>query len=373
MRAGIKDVSLLPQPIQDIVSGARELYDALQSVIQSVGSVLAAPVEYLISNFGSLLGSVLELAGALYTALEPVLKAQATILGVVVTAVAQLAEHLTLLIGGLADAVNWVSSLWREEDRAKVSTQQLATAQGQLASATDSTKQATEGATSATQQSSSAYDVWQQRIKAVNAELDAHNQRLERLQARYQLNIENGIDPNTRSMLSLARTIETLGGETETFQQKVKNTEGELETLTQRLEQQTALYDKYIEDGASPAARSMENLARNIENLESQVTALTPSVKENQEATESVADAAENYSLTLSKLKATAEDSSETLSNTIDPQQVEANYQRKHFRRVMPTMQRPNRKCGSGFSKSNRGQRRISKDRDKPFQSQTRQ
>ena len=71
---------------------------------------------------------------------------------------------------------------------------------------------------------------------------------------------------------------------------------------------------------------SMENLARNIENTKSQITALTPAVKENEEATESVAVAAENYSLTLAKLKATAEDSSEALSNTIDPQQVEANY-----------------------------------------------
>ena len=326
LRAGIKDVTLLPQPIQEIVSGARELYDALVAVSQSIGSVLGPPVEYLISNFGSLLGSVLELAGALYTALEPVLKAQAAILGVVVTAVAQLAEHLTYLISGLADAVNWVSSLWREEDRATTSTQQLATAQGQLASATDSAKQATEGATSATQKSSSAYDVWQQRIKDTNAELDAHNERLQRLQAQYQKNRENGVDPNSRSMLSLARTIETLGGETETFQQKVKDTEGELETLTQRLAQQEATYQGYIDKGASPAARSMENLARNIENTKSQITALTPAVKENEEATESVAVAAENYSLALAKLKATAEDSSETLSNTIDPQQVEANY-----------------------------------------------
>ena len=235
------------------------------------------------------------------------------------TAVAQLAEHLTYLISGLADAVNWVSSLWREEDRATTSTQQLATAQGQLAAAT-------EGATSATEKSSSAYDVWQQRIKDVNAELDAHNERLERLQARYQLNIENGVDPNSRSMLSLARTIETLGGETETFQQKVKDTEGELETLTQRLAQQTAAYDKYIEDGAVPASASMENLARNIEKTESQITALTPAVKENEEATESVAVAAENYSLALARLHATAEDVREALSETVDPEQVEANY-----------------------------------------------
>ena len=60
----------------------RELYDALVAVSQSIGSVLGPPVEYLISNFGSLLGSVLELAGALYTALEPVLTGhKPTILG----------------------------------------------------------------------------------------------------------------------------------------------------------------------------------------------------------------------------------------------------------------------------------------------------
>ena len=119
LRAGVKDVTLLPQPIQEIVSGARELYDALVTVSESIRSVVGPPVEYLISNFGSLLGSVLELAGALYTALEPVLTGHKPPFSVtVVTAVAQLAEHLTYLISGLADAVNWVSNLWREEDRA---------------------------------------------------------------------------------------------------------------------------------------------------------------------------------------------------------------------------------------------------------------
>ena len=289
LRAGVKDVTLLPQPIQEIVSGARELYDALVTVSQSIRSVVGPPVEYLISNFGSLLGSVLDLRVRFTPHWSRYSRHSRHSRCCCEPAVAQLAEHLTYLISGLADAVNWVSNLWREEDRATTSTEQLATAQGQLASATDSAKQATEGATSATQKSSSAYDVWQQRIKDVNAELDAHHQRLERLQARYQLNIENGVDPNSRSMLSLASTIETLGGETKTFQQKVKDTEGELETLTQRLAQQEATYQGYIDKGASLRPASMENLARNIENLESQVTALTPAVKENEEATESVA------------------------------------------------------------------------------------
>ena len=77
--------------------------------------------------------------------------------------------------------------------------------------------------------------------------------------------------------------------------------------------------------------RSMENpcvgISRTSKSPKS--TALNSAVKETAPATETAAALLiENYSLTLSKLKATAEDSSETLSNTIDPQQVEDNYQR---------------------------------------------
>ena len=164
IRAGIKDVTLLPQPIQEIVSGARELYDALVAVSQSIGSVLGPPVEYLISNFGSLLGSVLELAGALYTALEPVLKAQAAILGVVVTAVAQLAEHLTILIGGLADGVNWLTSFWREEEQAVASTDKLTASIG--------------AATDALEKNATAGDRQRAKLRDLQTQLDETNAKI---------------------------------------------------------------------------------------------------------------------------------------------------------------------------------------------------
>ena len=60
-------------------------------------------------------------------------------LGVVVAAVAQLTEHITLLIGGLTGAVNWVSQFWTEEERAAVSTDKLTEATDKLTEAQEKT------------------------------------------------------------------------------------------------------------------------------------------------------------------------------------------------------------------------------------------
>ena len=321
------DLDALPEPIQAIVRGMQSLFDGFVSVGESIRSGLGPELDLLLPAIGNLLGDILSLAGALLNALAPAYEILAVPTRVAIALIVHLADTIGDVIGEITEFVDWVASLWQEEDRATASTQQLATAQGQLASAAEGARQATEGAAAAAQGASSAYDAWQQRIKDINAELDAHNERLERLQAQYQKNRENGIDPNSRSMLSLARTIETLGGETETFQQRVKDTEGALEALTQKLAQQEAAYQGYISQGSSPLSASMENLARNIKNTESQITALTPAVKENEDATGDVAAATENYSLTLARLRATVEDSRDVLSETIDPQQVEANFQ----------------------------------------------
>ena len=278
------DLDALPEPIQAIVRGMQSLFDGFVSVGESIRSGLGPELDLLLPAIGNLLGDILSLAGALLNALAPAYEILAVPTRVAIALIVHLADTIGDVIGEITEFVDWVASLWQEEDRATASTQQLATAQGQLASAAEGARQATEGAAAAAQGASSAYDAWQQRIKDINAELDAHNERLERLQAQYQKNRENGIDPNSRSMLSLARTIETLGGETETFQQRVKDTEGALEALTQKLAQQEAAYQDYISQGSSPLSASMENLARNIKNTESQITALTPTLKENTEA-----------------------------------------------------------------------------------------
>ena len=192
-RTGLNDFEALPKPIQDIVLGARSLYDALKRVAQSVGSVVGPPVEYLTSTFGSLLGEVLELAGALYTALQPVLTGLAYIVGTVVTAVAQLAEHLTLLIGGLADGVNWISSFWREEEQAVASTDKLTASIG--------------AATDALEKNATAGDRQRAKLRDLQTQLDETNAKIEDYEKKIKGAGEAGL--SNRSIENLERLLET--------------------------------------------------------------------------------------------------------------------------------------------------------------------
>ena len=78
----------------------------------------------------------------------------------------------------------------------------------------------------------------------------------------------------------------------------------------------------------------MQHLSRSITTLESTAALLNAQIAfTNQTLTETpssineATQAVENYSLTLARLKARAEDARETLSDTIDFQKLTANYQ----------------------------------------------
>ena len=343
-RTGLNDFEALPKPIQDIVAGARELYDALQSVIQSVGSVLAAPLEYLISNFGSLLGSVLELAAALYTALEPVLKAQAVVIGTVVTAVAQLAEHLTLLIGGLADGVNWITSFWREEEQAVASTDKLTASIG--------------AATDALEKNATAGDRQRAKLRDLQTQLDETNAKIEDYEKKIKGAGEAGL--SNRSIENLERLLETsrarigeleseiktlaatYGGATaalnenatatEQQQAKLKDLQTQLEGVNQEVDTYVERIDKAKknEDTIASIAQLegwLNNTKKTASELQTEIDTLTGSLEASESATDASSESTGNFSLQLAKLKAQAEDARETLRNSTDFSALGANYQ----------------------------------------------
>ena len=343
-RTGLKDFEALPKPIADIVLGARSLYDALKRVAQSIRSVVGPPVEYLISNFGSLLGSVLELAGALYTALQPVLTGLAYIVGTVVTAVAQLAEHLTLLIGGLADGVNWLTSFWREEEQAVASTDKLTASIG--------------AATDALEKNATAGDRQRARLRDLQTQLDETNAKIEDYEEKIRSAGEAGL--SNRSIENLERLLETsrarigeLESEIETLaatyggataaldenatateqqQAKLKDLQTQLEGVNQEIDTYVERIDKAKKNGDTISSIAqlegwLTNTKKTASELQTEIDTLTGSLEASESATDASSESTGNFSLQLAKLKAQAEDAREALRNTSDFSALGANYQ----------------------------------------------
>ena len=74
IRAGIKDVTQLPEPIQDIVAGAKDLYNGLLAIAEAFSSSVGPEVRELASALATLLGGILDLAGSVADVLTPVWK-----------------------------------------------------------------------------------------------------------------------------------------------------------------------------------------------------------------------------------------------------------------------------------------------------------
>ena len=344
IRAGVDDVTTLPEPIQEIVRGAMALYEALQNVGESIGSVISPPVQELASQLANLIGEVLGLVGAIYNSLEPVFKGLYAVIGTVVAAVAQLVEHISLLVGGLTTAVNWVTQFWTEEERAAVSTDKLTAATEQLAEAQEKLN--------------NSGDTQRAKLKGLQTELDETSTRIE----RYEESLRKAEDANnTRDSefyerrLKLARErVAELSAEIATLTERyggasaalgenataaeqnvarLKDLQTELDGVNQRLAEKQARFDELIEKGANPAHASMEQLTRQITALQAEADALNTEIGNTAtqlDAATSPMDAAagttENFSLALAKLKANAEDTRESLSETVDIQQLGANY-----------------------------------------------
>ena len=319
MRAGIKDVSLLPEPIQAIIEGTRELYDGLLNVAESIGRSVGPEVNELLPALATLLGGILELAGAIANALAPAYELLSKTTAVVVALITKLAQDITSLIGVITDFVGWASSMWQAEDRVAEATQRVS-------KAIETVDEATKNATTSTQEYYSNLGVLLGEIQSVNAELEEKKARLKELEAE-------GLEPADASMAQIVRRIALLETRSKSLTASLPDLKQELENVNSQLaDKEKRLAEATKREGeASASAQQLQRQITNLTALASllnvQIAQTTTELTETAPAAETAAAAVENYSLTLARLKAQAEDARDTLSDTINFQKLGANYQ----------------------------------------------
>ena len=227
IRAGVKDANTLPEPIQDIVRGAQALFDALQTIAGQIDAGIGDEVRQLLPALGTLIGSILELVGAIGTALSPMLRLWAEVQSVIVALVTKLAQDLSGLISVVADFVNWVNSLWREEDMAADATEKLTEAQNQLKTATEGTTQAIENQSSETSNAAESAEDYAKRLGELQPELASVNEQLADKKASLEELTEAGRGASA-SAQQLQRQITAL-------EQRSASLTGQVDTLKQGL------------------------------------------------------------------------------------------------------------------------------------------
>ena len=319
IRAGIKDVNLLPEPIQAIVEGARELYDGLLNIAGAIERSVGPEINELLPALATLLGGVLELAGAIANALAPAYELLSKTTAVIIALVTKLAQDITSLIDNLTDFVNWVSSAWQEEDKFTEST-------NRVTEAIENVEEATKKATTSTQEYQNSLRTILEEIASVNVEIDEKTNKLENLKLK-------GIDPADASMQQIVRRIGLLEERSKSLTASLPDLKQELENVNKQL----ADKEKRLEETSKregEASASAEQLQRQIAGLTAltsllnvQIAQTTTALTATAPAAETATQSIENYSLTLARLKAEAEDARDTLSNTINFEQLGANYQ----------------------------------------------
>ena len=318
VRAGIKDVSLLPEPIQDIVVGAKDLYEGLLSIASAIESSVGPEVRELLPALATLLGGVLELAGAIANVLSPAYQVLSKTTAVVVALVTKLAQDITSMIGILTDFVDWVSRAWREEDKFTESTQRVT-------EAIENVEKATSSATQSTQEYQGSLLTILRELQSVNTELEEKRAKLEELK-------EKGLTPADASMAQIVRRIALLEERSKSLTGSLPNLSSALEGVNEQLADKNKRLTELRDEGEGASA-SAEQLQRQIANLTAlaallnvQIALTPPALSETSEGMNTATVAVENYSLTLARLKAEAEDARDTLSNTINFEQIGENY-----------------------------------------------
>ena len=318
VREGVTDVSALPQPLQDIVTGAKNLYDALSEAASAIANNIGPEIREFAASLGTLLGSVLDLAGSIVNVLEPAFQLWSHVQAVIVAAVAKLAQDLTSIIGVLTDFVDWVSRAWQEEEIFEERTTRVA-------AAIENVEKATKGASVSVQD-------YQRDLTTLLTELQSVNTEIEQKKARLKELEEEGLTPADASMAQIVRRIalleersKSLTGSLPDLNQALEDVNKQLADKTQRLDEMRAGHE-----GGSASAQQLERQIANLTTLaallNAQIALTPPVLEETSEGMNTATVAVENYSLTLARLKAEAEDARDTLSNTIDFQKLGENY-----------------------------------------------
>ena len=318
-RAGLKDIDVLPEPIRDIVIGAKDLYDGLLNAAEAIASSVGPEIRELASSLATLLGGVLDLAGSIANVLTPVWEVWGQINATMIALITKLAQDLGSLIGVLTDFVDWVGSAWREEDKFTEST-------NRVTEAIENVEKATSSATQSTQE-------YQGSLRTILIELASVNAELEQKQARLDELKSEGLEPTDASMAQIVRRIGLLEERSKSLTGSLPDLNKALEDVNEQLEDKKQRLDE-MREGHEGGSASAQQLQRQIANLTTLATLLNvqialtpPALDETSEGMNTATEAVENYSLTLARLKAEAEDARDTLSNTINFEQLSTNYQ----------------------------------------------
>ena len=208
----------LPAPIQAIVQGAQSLFNALVSVGETIARHIGPELEGLLPALGGVLGSVLDLAGALVNALRPAYDLIAPILRVQIALVVKLAEDVGALIGGIADFVNWLTGASREQETFNTTTQQTAATVQNATTAVQNAGQMT-GEYAGNIQS------LQSELTRVNTELDAKRQRLDELSQTATSTAHPAVQQLTRQVAELETQSASLTGQIGTLREEFTSIE----------------------------------------------------------------------------------------------------------------------------------------------------
>ena len=335
IRVGTEDLTTLPKPIQEIIAGAQHLYESLKRVGEGILRGLGPSVSELVKQLGGLLGQVLELAGALLTALEPILTGTAHVLGVITAAAAQLVDQVGALIGGLADAVEWLAFWSDEGDKAKTATENLAAAQNDLRTAAEAATQAVEGATQALGGNASTGDQARAKLKILTAQLETTSSTIERYEERLRraqaANNTSDIDFYTRGLKTqgeraaaltaeISKLSETYGdaganiGENATAleqqEARLKDLRTELQSANQEYERLDGLLDKAKDTYVSEASPAVEQYQRRVTAAEQAVSDIRVEIEKTESqitklknATEAATDATDENTGTVQQAK----------------------------------------------------------------------
>ena len=253
IRAGIRDTSTLPEPIQEIIAGAQALLEALQHIGGRLIEIVGPSVRQLGVEFAGLLASVLELAGSLLNLLSPILQGIVYVTGTVISVVAQLADQLSLLIEGVSDGVKWITFWSDEEEKA--------------AEATDRLTKSVESATSALEENASVGDKQRARLQALRAELETTNASIARYEAELRKAGEAGV--SNRS--------------TEQFERLLQTARERVPELTAEIERLTAAYGGLTAELGSDAT-AVERQEAKLKDLQTELAAANAEVERYEQA-----------------------------------------------------------------------------------------
>ena len=241
------DLEDLPEPIRQIVEGAQSLYQGFINVAEAIRRGLGPELDLLLPAIGSLLGSILDLAGSLITALAPAYEVLAVPTRIAISLIVNLAETISTVIVAITDFVDWVSGAAAAEEMLAASTER---ATGTVEGLTEATKRATaeaqrkaemtERATAAENDATAAGDNAARQLAITQGALLNVNQELREKRARLETLAETITSKAHPAYVQLERQVKVLegssadlSGQVSTLSAEITQVEAPTNTATQ--------------------------------------------------------------------------------------------------------------------------------------------